>query len=120
VTLPPPPDPATAFWAWSWSTDDKIAGWAGLPNAVWVYAPKTGQYTRIAPGNWPVWMNDQRRLVYQDGGRLMLADTETAQTREVFALPGEVVAHPRLSQDNRFLYFTHATTGADIWLMTVK
>jgi hypothetical protein len=27
---------------------------------------------------------------------------------------------PTLTQDNRFLYYTHATTGADIDLITIK
>jgi eukaryotic-like serine/threonine-protein kinase len=120
LTFAPPPDPATAFWSWSWSADDRIVGWAGLPNVVWVYSFETQEYVRIAPGRMPAWLNDWRRIVYGFEGRLRLADTVTKQTREVFALDGEVLDHPRLSRDNRFLYFTHATTDADIWLMTIR
>lgn len=120
LTFAAPPEAGTAFWSMSWSVDNKIAGFAGSPNSVWVYSMADKTYTRMAPGTQPVWMKDGRRLIYPSGGRLMILDTNTKQPREIFAIPGEVVGYPLLSRDNRFLYFSHAITGADIWMMTIK
>jgi Tol biopolymer transport system component len=117
-TLPPVPDPTLAFSASSWSPDGRKV--AGHTNSIWVYSFDTKTYSRIADGTWPVWLGDSRRLVYMYGGRLFLVDTVAPQPREILARPGEVLGDPSLTRDGRQLYFTHATTGADIWLMTFK
>ena len=120
-TLRPQSTLDMTFAAWSWSPDGrKIAGHGWLTNEVSVYSFDDGSYTRIAEGYEPVWLGDGRRLVCAKGGRLFLAVTATKQSREILAIPGEVVGNPSLSRDDRYLYFTRATTGADIWLMTVK
>jgi len=118
-TLPPHPDPLAAFTAWSWSPDGlSIAGHTA--SGVWVYSFETKAYTAIAPGAWPRWLSDSRRLVYVSGGRIFLADVATKQTREILAVEGETLGSPRLTKDDRYLYFTRAKPGADIWLATFK
>jgi Tol biopolymer transport system component len=118
-TLPVPPDPIQAFRAWSWSPDGrKVAGDRGAE--VWVYSFETKTYSRIAAGVTPVWLGDNRRLLYAFGGRLFVADTDSKQTRQILERTGEALGDPSLTRDGRSLYFTHATTGADIWLMTFK
>lgn len=93
----------------------------GLGGAeIWVYSFDTKGYSRIATGAAPDWLPDSRRLVYASGGRLFVADTASRQSREIHATPGETLGDPSLTRDGRSLYFTHATTGADIWLMTFK
>jgi Tol biopolymer transport system component len=123
-TLPPHPDPVRAFRAWSWSPDDRwVAGdvGGGLGGSeIWVYSFDTKGYSRIATGVAPDWLPDSRRLVYASGGRLFVVDTVSRQSREILARPGETLGDPSLTRDGRSLYFTHATTGADIWLMTFK
>jgi Tol biopolymer transport system component len=122
-TLPPDPDPDTAFSAWSWSPDSKkIAGWAGRTSSIWVYSFDTKTYTPIVAGRNPAWLNDGRRLVHASSdGRLFVVDTVTKRPQEILApRPGETLGEPKLTQDNRFLFYTHATTGADIFLMTIK
>ena len=118
-TLPPHPDPVRAFRAWSWSPDGrKVAGDVGGAE-IWVYSFDTKTYSRIADGAEPVWFGDSSRVVYMFRDRLFVADTVSKQSREVLARPGETLGNPSLTRDGRQLYFTHATTGADIWLMTV-
>jgi Tol biopolymer transport system component len=118
-TLPPHPDPDDGFAAWSWSPDGRQLAGVGR-SSVWVYAFDTRTYTEIVRGGTPVWLSDGRRLVYVSGGRLHLVDTVTKVSREILAREGETLGDPSLTRDDRQLYFTHATTGADIWLMTVK
>jgi hypothetical protein len=74
----------------------------------------------FGPGSLPVWLSDYRRLIYQNDRQLFIVDTQTKQSRPIYAIPGEVVEFPALSKDTRFLYDTHGVTGADIWLMTIK
>jgi Tol biopolymer transport system component len=119
-TMPPHPDPVRAFRAWSWSPDGRqVAGDVGGAE-IWVYSFDTKGYSRVATGSAPVWLRDNRRLVYASGGRLFIVDTVSRQSREIHAIPGETLGDPSLTRDGRSLYFTHATTGADIWLMTFK
>jgi Tol biopolymer transport system component len=117
-TLPPPPDPTAAFRAWSWAPDGRTVAGDVAGAEVWVYSFDTKTYARIANGATPVWLRDSRRLVYFSGGRLFVADTVSKQSREVHAIPGEALGDPSLTRDGRSLYYTHARTGADIWLMT--
>ena len=119
-TLPRHPDPAQAFRAWSWSPDGRKVAGDVFNGGIWVYSFDAKAYSRIAEGVTPVWLPDNRRLVYASGGRLFVVDTVTTQSREVLTRPGETLGDPSLTRDGRSLYFTHATTGADIWLMTFK
>jgi Tol biopolymer transport system component len=118
-TLPHLPDANMFFTVRSWSTDGRrIAGHAG--GSVWVYSFDTKSFTQVTPGGQPAWLADGKRLVYSRGGRLRLVDTVTKQSREIHATAGEALVSPSLTQDNRFLYYQHATVGADIWVMTIK
>jgi eukaryotic-like serine/threonine-protein kinase len=120
-TLPPFPEADAAFTAMSWSPDGrKVAGYASRNTTVWVYSLDSKTYTRIVPGALPVWLADSRRLIYTAGSRLHMVDTVTKESREILALPGESLSYPAIGRDDRWLYYTHATTGADIWLMTIK
>jgi Tol biopolymer transport system component len=121
-TLPPCPCPDTSFSAVSWSPDGlKVAGWAGRTSAIWVYSFETKSYTKIVAGIYPVWLSDSRRLVYSSGGKRFLVDTFTKESREILApRPSETLDDAHVTRDNRFLYYSHGTIGADIWLMTIK
>jgi Tol biopolymer transport system component len=117
-TLPDSPE-STAFSAWSWSPDgSKIAGYTAT--AIWVYSFDTKAYTRIVDGTTPTWLSDNRRLIYARAGALHLVDTVTKQSREILSFRDEALGDPRLTRDDRHLYFVHASTGADIWLLTFK
>jgi serine/threonine protein kinase len=118
-TLPPYPESAV-FQAWDWSSDGKqLAGYTST-GAVSVYSFETRTYTRIASGSLPRWLSDNRRLVYVSGGSLHLVDTVTKQTREIVPRAKEALGDPSLTVDNRYVYYTHADTGSDLWLLTFK
>jgi serine/threonine protein kinase/sugar lactone lactonase YvrE len=121
-TLPPHPDPTTRFSGRSWSSDgQKIAGTTTNGEA-WVYSLRTKTYERITRadvGHSSVaWLNDDRRLLYTLNGRMMLVDTVTKHAQEILAFEGENIGGPTLSRDNREIYFTRGTSGADVWLIT--
>ena len=46
--------------------------------------------------------------------------SQTKQTHEILAEPGAALREPRLTRDDRELYFTQSVTQPDIWLMTFK
>jgi hypothetical protein len=72
-------------------------------------------------GGEPVWLSDNRRLLFQDQGKLYLIDSQTKKYHEVLSIaPGEFGNGVTLPRDNRLIYFTQLTTEADIWLMTIK
>lgn len=119
-TLPRHPDPAQAFRAYSWSPDGRMIAGDVAGGEIWIYSFDTKTYSRIADGAVPVWLRDSRRLVYASAGRLFVVDTVATERREILARSGEFLGDPSVTQDGRSLYFTHATTGADIWLMTFK
>ena len=120
-TLPTFPDHAAPFAVTSWSPDSTLlAGYAGTTPTIWTYAFDSKSFDKIGSGSQPAWLGDNRRVVYQLSGKLYVADTRSKQAAQLLEIAGEVLEYPRPSTDNRFLYFTHATTSADIWLMTIK
>jgi Tol biopolymer transport system component len=102
-----------------WSPDGRLfAGTAG--GAVWIYSADTRKYDQLRIGSGPVWLADGRRLIYASLGRLFMADAGLKISRELLAVPDQYLDGPRLSGDNRFLYYTHAGADANLWVMTVQ
>lgn len=101
-----------------WSHDRRLfAGTAS--GSVWIYSADTQVYTPLRAGEDPVWLRDGRRLVFSSSGRLFIADGVLKISRELLSLEGQHIATPRLSQDNRFLYFSLNGTDANLWVMTI-
>ncbi len=84
------------------------------------YSFATGRYQEmVASGTAPVWLQDSRRLLYIDGGRIHLYDLATRQHREVLAPPaGLTFSRVTVSPDDRSLYCLRASDEGDIWLLT--
>ena len=101
-----------------WSPDGKtIAG--TVAGNIWFYSLPTRSYQQFWPGTNPVWLADSRRLIYAYGGHLFMADAVLRISRELLVLPEQQLDGPRVSRDNRQLYFTGSGTDANLWLMTV-
>ncbi len=49
-----------------------------------------------------------------------MLDSETGNTHEVLSLPLGAVNQPRLSRDDRWLYFQKHSPEADIWMLTLN
>ena len=67
----------------------------------------------------PVWLNDNRRLLFVDHGKICIVDRESRQTADVLDVkPNAVESLSQLSRDNRMLVFSVGQREADIWLIT--
>jgi hypothetical protein len=81
----------------------------------------TRQLERLVDGGEQVaWLNDNRRLLFHQEGRIRLVDSQTKRIYDVLAnLPREI-SNCVLSPDNRALYYSTQTTEADIWVVSQK
>ena len=116
------------FLVWDWSpTGEYLAGWqpamaAPQERGIVVYSFAQQRYERVAyTGAFPIWLNDNRRLVFREGGALYLVDRRGGKPKEIHSLkqPNQIGGHA-LSRDNRRLYFTDVSSEADIWLLNLQ
>jgi serine/threonine protein kinase len=108
----------------SWSPDgSQIAGQSSLgATGIVTYALRSRTYLELTDfGEFPVWLPDNRRLLFAaDGGKsYRVIDTATKQVRTVFRSPRTVFGPPRLTRDGRTAYFSRRITESDIWIVTL-
>ncbi len=123
--LSPLSDASLSFEGWSWSSDGKkLAGIKHLPNGVHsgigIYDLETKTYDWLTDfGDWPIWLNDNRHVLFVSQGNLLLFDTQTRKHRQLMVVSDQDVdiGSPAISRDNRTIYFTYVAIEADIWLM---
>jgi Tol biopolymer transport system component len=124
----PPAEHGLSFAASSWSADDRwLAGilhspyGARVPGIV-LYSLTDRRYVRVTDrGEDPSWLSDSRRLLYWDGGKLFLLDTQSRRSRQVLATPpGFKYEDLSLSPDDRVLYLVRRTDEGSIWLLTLR
>ncbi len=126
--LPALAEPNENFSAWSWSADGRmLAGYQqrvdGSFSGVSVHSFDTQKFTKLTDfGIDPVWLPDNRRLLFHHDGRIYLVDSQSKQVREVLSVaPGEVAKRGfALSRNARQIYFSLARTEADIWLLSME
>ncbi len=126
--LSPLSDSSLSFEGWSWSPNGKsLAGIKHLPSGIHsgigVYELESKKYDWFTDfGDWPVWLNDNRRLLFVSQGKIFLFDTATRKYEPVLTVTDQDVdiGSPSLSPDNKTLYFTFVAAEADIWLMTLE
>jgi Tol biopolymer transport system component len=114
------------FLPWSWSPDGKLlAGWQLRPeppdmNLV-VYSFVDGAYKSFPiRGQYPVWMKDNRRLVFSTLSEIFILDTRTQQVSLLHSIAPDHVGTIFLSRDNGRLYYSRISTEADIWLISLN
>ncbi len=125
VYLSPLTDASLSFEGWAWSSDGKkLAGIRHLPNGVHsgigIYDLETKTYDWLTDfGDWPIWLADNRQLLFVSQGTIYLFDMQSRKYHQVFVVTDQDVdiGSPALSRDNRTLYFTYVAAEADIWLM---
>jgi len=125
VYLSPLSNASLSFEGWSWSSDGrKLAGIKHLPNGVHsgigIYDLEAKTYDWLTDfGDWPLWLNDNRHVLFVSQGTIYLLDTESRKYHQIFVVTDQDVdiGSPAISRDNRTLYFTYVTAEADIWLM---
>ena len=126
--LMPLSDPTLSFEGWAWSSDGKkLAGIKHLPNGVHsgigIYDLETKQYDWLTDfGDWPIWLNDDRHLLFVSQGKVFSFDTKTRKYQPVLTVTDQDVdiGSPGVSPDNRVIYFTFVATEADIWVMNLN
>jgi serine/threonine protein kinase len=116
------------FLPWEWSPDGNfLLGWQPprpehRERGIVVYSFATKTYERFGHiGAFPVWLNDNRRILLREGDTFYVADRVEGKPRKIYALAqGNQIGAHALSRDNRRLYFTSVSSEADIWLLNVK
>ena len=125
--LAPLGDASLSFEAWSWSSDGKkLAGikhlTSGAHAGIGVYDLESKTYDWLTDfGDWPIWLNDNRRLLFVSQGKLLLFDTKTRKYRQLLNVTDQDVdiGSPAISRDNRTIYFTYVAAEADVWVMQI-
>jgi serine/threonine protein kinase/WD40 repeat protein len=122
LTLPPAPD-AEGLIPWDWSPDGKkLLGVAVVrpTRQIGYYSFETKSYEYIAPlkSTIPVaWMRDSRHVIYSTGSKIIIVDSVTKKSRELFANPAVDIRAPFVSHDGKLLYYTAAINESDIWML---
>jgi len=122
--LPPFTDPKQIFNAWCWSPDGRmLAGFLNRGDGLAVYYPATRTYRQLTDiGSDPMWLSDNRRLLFHHRGRLNLLDTESGRWKEVVSVAPEEIARRgfAVSPDDRHIYFSVSVTEADVWTLNFE
>jgi hypothetical protein len=73
-------------------------------------------------GSDPVWLSDNRRILFHDAGRLHIVNTESGAAKEVLSIEPEEIARRgfALSPDDRQIYFSVSVTEADVWMVEME
>jgi hypothetical protein len=112
---------------WSWSRDsDRLAGTRAGAGGILVFSFKTGTYEALTNfGSTPVWLADDRRLMFAFEDRLFVVDSRTKETKEIYTFPQSRVAFVEgggfnITRDSRTIYAAPIVREGDIWMATAK
>ncbi len=118
--------PPLGFIPMEWSPDGTmLIGWQPFNErraiVVYRFAQQRYESFGIDFGAFPIWLNDNRRVLFGEGRKLFVLDLMTKHWREVLALkaPSQIGRYA-LSRDNRRLYYTSGSNEADIWLLNLQ
>jgi Tol biopolymer transport system component len=115
----------SGFIAWSWSPDGrKIAGEklsGGSSAGIGIYSLDSRGLDWITDrGSRPVWLSDNRRVLFRDGDKIKLVDSQSRKTREVLSVAPNSIDSLSVSRDDHRIYFSVIVAEADIWLMSLE
>ena len=117
--LPPFPGERQIFNGWNWSPDGRmLAGFLNRDDGIALYSLGSRSFHKLTGhGADPVWLSDNRRLLFLDGGKIHLLDSASGSTRELVSILPEQVARRgfAVSPDDRYIYFSVSTTESDVW-----
>jgi dipeptidyl aminopeptidase/acylaminoacyl peptidase len=123
--IPVPADPDELFDVWTWSPDSLwLAGQFQSrktlkDNGIALYSLRTGMYQHLTDsGASPVWLKDNRRLLFINGSKISILDRQNRQIVDLFdAKPNQIQSLSQLSKDNSTIVFSVEQREADIWLI---
>jgi len=116
---------ADVFRAFSWSPDGrKLGGWINTPvehDGIFIYTFETNKFERLTDfGSRPIWLNDNRRLLFRDAGKLFLVNSETKKIQEISLRSPNPVIEYGLTANDHTIYYTLLSTEADVWLVNLE
>jgi Tol biopolymer transport system component/predicted Ser/Thr protein kinase len=122
----PPMEGSYRFGVQDWSPDGKwLAGYlateAGHLAGIGLFNLETQTYRRLIDfGEWPYWLADSRRLLFDRDGKIFLMDIESKRYHDLFPNSAVLGSQARSSKDDSTIYLTLSTAEADIWLLTLN
>jgi Tol biopolymer transport system component/serine/threonine protein kinase len=124
--LPPVLDKGGHLEIWSWSPNgEKLAGVWQSPgvgrSGLTTYSLVSRRYESITSfGADPVWLSDNRRLLFINNFRLYLVDSQTKEPRQLFSLDPLRIALATISSDDRHIYLSVISPESDIQMLTLN
>jgi serine/threonine protein kinase len=103
-----------------WSPDVTRIVAADTSSVLWVFDRNARTWESVGAGLYPRWLPDGRRVVAGLRGRLVVVDTATKTSTDIYTEAGRYCATPVLTRDGRRLYFSSSVTQADIWTMRLN
>ena len=96
------------------SSDDNSSG-------IGIYSLDTKTYEKITGfGDYPSWLNDNRRFIFFYDNKIFIGDSITRKTRQLFSPLAHSIQHPAISPDNKFIYFRYLEVESDVWLLSLE
>ena len=131
--LPPLDEPDAWFRIWSWSPDGRrLAGFRHFSGhrlaGIVVYSFDSRKYETLTDfGRGPVWLQDNRRLLFAGDDKIYLLDTLSKKVTQVLSVAPHSLGYEvdpsigfAVSRDDRTLYYSRCSIEADIWLATLQ
>lgn len=106
----------------SWSLDGKQLAAMRVGNnpnteGILIYDIASQKYTDLTDyGETPIWLNDNRRLIFFDTDKVFTIDSVTKKAKEILSVAPNNLQNMTLSPDNRSIYFALRKTESNIWL----
>lgn len=123
--LPPmSSDIELTFTPWSWSSDGgTLAGWRRVPEeahaGIYLYSLHSRQFEKVTDfGNRPIWLSDNRRLIYFYHEKLYVLDTRSRKTKELLSTAPDQIQGLGLSRNNNLICFSVEISESDVWVAT--
>ena len=126
-SLPPiDEDRELTFTPWSWSSDGrKLAGWLRTRDdphsGIFLYSLNSKEFEKLSDfGNRPVWLADNRRLLFFYRDKLYLLNTPSGRIKELLSTAPDQIHGLTVSRDTNLVGLSVETAEADIWVATLQ
>jgi Tol biopolymer transport system component len=112
------------FDVWSWSPDGnwlagrRISKASAETKGLSLFSLESQTHKSLLNfGHSARWLNDNKRMVFLNEGKLHWVDLVSGESRLLLELPLRITGFS-LSPDGKTVHFTGATTEADLWMIT--
>jgi hypothetical protein len=120
-------EPGEWFRATSWSPDGlRLAGYIHRRDnsaaGIAIYSFETASFQKLTNfGGSPLWLNDSRRLVFQNDGLIYLVDSGSKRFQQIASVrPNAIYDRLAMSPDNGWIYRSLVSNEADVWSMAIN